>query len=702
MRKSTLYILCFLLVNCNMALATKTYYYDQNFKGVASKEFCYYYRIVSSTKDFGNKTRLFDSQDHLLSESGFLKIDKFDDGKSILDGTYQSYYLNGKIHVKAFFVNGKYSGSYRKFFETGQLAVDATYKNGLLHGEYTEFFSNGNTAVEATYVNGLENGKTIHWNATHTLSVETEYVSGKYASDYSVVKYAGNEYKTKNSDGSILKQEPTKRHYVTLPDSEERYTLNGISLSIKPDIVRDYGKYLRYFISIENYTPYTIHVEPSDFSIKAFRNDGTVAFPTVQSAEQYQKKIEVRQTIAAVAMGVLMGAAGSMASDSYGKTTATVKTDYVDADNRVIMTTKDKVEIYDPELARLQIEENSEQLTKALNAMDNFSAQEQDEHIQDYLQPMDITPFSSVSCYVNVLLERSLLRYDVSFLLDDVEYKFAWDEKLSALGWVFDDISSVPKVEFADQNFKKYCLRYCDTDKNGTIDENEVNRVTVLDIRSWGIRDISDISKFKNLETLRAEKNQFTTIDLSKNQKLKTATVASNKLESVVLPNDKVTIDVPKHMIKSPQSSMPTVARTESNKPTPVPHTETTKTEPPKTFKSPSVVSQNGRRLQCYNDENLYVTVDFSQEGKQFLFDVVFQNKGKSAVLFGETSIKASVIAGDKTNELAFEDLPFKWVQSKQLFKSKFSAKARKGEKLLMRITISGSTYEFPWPLSNK
>lgn len=105
MRKSTLYILCFLLANCNMALATKTYYYDQNFKGVASKEFCYYYRIVSSTKDFGNKTRLFDSQDHLLSESGFLKIDKFDDGKSILDGTYQSYYLNGKIHVKAFFVN---------------------------------------------------------------------------------------------------------------------------------------------------------------------------------------------------------------------------------------------------------------------------------------------------------------------------------------------------------------------------------------------------------------------------------------------------------------------------------------------------------------------------------------------------------------------------------------------------------------------
>ena len=104
MRKSTLYILCFLLANCNMALATKTYYYDQNFKGVASKEFCYYYRIVSSTKDFGNKTRLFDSQDHLLSESGFLKIDKFDDGKSILDGTYQSYYLNGKIHVKAFFV----------------------------------------------------------------------------------------------------------------------------------------------------------------------------------------------------------------------------------------------------------------------------------------------------------------------------------------------------------------------------------------------------------------------------------------------------------------------------------------------------------------------------------------------------------------------------------------------------------------------
>lgn len=75
-----------------------TLFYDKNWKGVESKSFASYYRILSGNTDsnFGKRYRDYYITGELQSEGGYISIDKYDDSRSVMDGEWTNYYKSVK------------------------------------------------------------------------------------------------------------------------------------------------------------------------------------------------------------------------------------------------------------------------------------------------------------------------------------------------------------------------------------------------------------------------------------------------------------------------------------------------------------------------------------------------------------------------------------------------------------------------------
>ena len=114
------------------------------------------------------------------------------------------------------------------------------------------------------------------------------------------------------------------------------------------------------------------------------------------------------------------------------------------------------------------------------------------------------------------------------------------------------DFTASMKVAFADANFKAYCVENFDTDGDGEISYAEAKVVTNININTENIASLEGIEHFENLQNLtcRPEYNSYTpghlynsnggeiiglltTLDLSKNTKLKTLKCDGNQLASL-------------------------------------------------------------------------------------------------------------------------------------------------------------------------
>ena len=95
------------------------------------------------------------------------------------------------------------------------------------------------------------------------------------------------------------------------------------------------------------------------------------------------------------------------------------------------------------------------------------------------------------------------------------------------------DIPSDMEKAFPDENFRKYVLSKFDTDMDNVISEYEALIVTQIWIRNSSIKSLEGIQYFKNLNDLRCENNQLTTLDVSKNTKLIFLYCGSNQLTTL-------------------------------------------------------------------------------------------------------------------------------------------------------------------------
>lgn len=83
--------------------------------------------------------------------------------------------------------------------------------------------------------------------------------------------------------------------------------------------------------------------------------------------------------------------------------------------------------------------------------------------------------------------------------------------------------------------YKKICI---DTDKNGSLNANEIAAVREIDVIGKSISILKGIEYFTALTTLQCDNNALTTLDLSKNTKLECLTCSNNQLTALDLKNN--------------------------------------------------------------------------------------------------------------------------------------------------------------------
>ena len=133
-----------------------TLFYDKNWKGVESKSFASYYRILSGNADsnFGKRFRDYYVTGELQSEGGYISIDKYDDSKSVMDGEWTNYYKSGKIEEKGYRHNGIEEGEYIAYYENGLIKLHCTMKNGKPNGILTQFDEKGDMCSQTEMLDG--------------------------------------------------------------------------------------------------------------------------------------------------------------------------------------------------------------------------------------------------------------------------------------------------------------------------------------------------------------------------------------------------------------------------------------------------------------------------------------------------------------------------------------------------------------------
>ena len=102
-----------------------------------------------------------------------------------------------------------------------------------------------------------------------------------------------------------------------------------------------------------------------------------------------------------------------------------------------------------------------------------------------------------------------------------------------------DSQVEINKTNFPDENFRKYVSNDLDHNNDGKLSSDEIDGITSLTINESGIKDLKGIEFLTNLEFLYAEKNELTTIDLSKNTELFGLNISGNKIDKLDLSSFK-------------------------------------------------------------------------------------------------------------------------------------------------------------------
>lgn len=230
-----------------------TIYYDKNWKAIPAKQFADYYSIVLMPDSDSTliKCRNYYVSGELHSECDCTYFDKSDHKKTIWDGAGTVYYKNGTI------------------------AKHCIYKNGVLNGKYIEF--------------DKENCK----------CKSIEYADGKPQNDYyEIFEQNGSYGKFRISDNKLIWEQPTildKKEFFSRGERIQYYENNGLTIAVSLQAVRDYGKYYKLSIIINNKSYETVNFDINRiYSSITDYNTNIIPVPVLMSFE-YEKKIRHRQ-----------------------------------------------------------------------------------------------------------------------------------------------------------------------------------------------------------------------------------------------------------------------------------------------------------------------------------------------------------------------------------------------------------------------
>ena len=256
-----------LVCNLNIfAQKVDTLYYDNNWKGVETKQFASFIRYVSYAQDgnYRNKFRTYFNTGELNSEGDFISIDKYDDSKSEF-GAWKSYYKNGKLQTDWDVVDGK--GKCINYYENGNKKEEFELVNGTQNGIAISYFENGLIHTKGDCVNGKYNGIFYQFTEKGDACSQAEYKNGEPAKPYYTYSTQdGFVAKYKMSDGTLYLEMPSineKQVYHQKGDTWDYYMKNGLCLMVNASINKDYGKYFTLYVVLTNNSVQPITFNPA-------------------------------------------------------------------------------------------------------------------------------------------------------------------------------------------------------------------------------------------------------------------------------------------------------------------------------------------------------------------------------------------------------------------------------------------------------
>ena len=92
---------------------------------------------------------------------------------------------------------------------------------------------------------------------------------------------------------------------------------------------------------------------------------------------------------------------------------------------------------------------------------------------------------------------------------------------------------TIDDTNFPDKAFRNYVKDNCDSDDNGILSGAEIAKVKYADVSDKSIQSLKGIEHFTALLRLECYRNQLTSLDVSRNTKLKSLDCANNQLTSL-------------------------------------------------------------------------------------------------------------------------------------------------------------------------
>ena len=88
---------------------------------------------------------------------------------------------------------------------------------------------------------------------------------------------------------------------------------------------------------------------------------------------------------------------------------------------------------------------------------------------------------------------------------------------------------TISESTFPDANFRSYVKKEYDSNKDGKLSSGEISAATEIFIVGGGIKNVKGVEYFTELTTFHCERNELTSLDLSKNTKLTNVGIRVNK-----------------------------------------------------------------------------------------------------------------------------------------------------------------------------
>ncbi len=100
-------------------------------------------------------------------------------GTQLLEGPYESYYMDGQIKEIGQFQNNMPVDTWTYYYENGNLKMSGDIHNNLSQGYWNYYFENGNVSMEGELVNGIRDGLWKFYYESGALKTRGQYSMGR-------------------------------------------------------------------------------------------------------------------------------------------------------------------------------------------------------------------------------------------------------------------------------------------------------------------------------------------------------------------------------------------------------------------------------------------------------------------------------------------------------------------------------------------